>query len=76
MQELLEAGKRPEAQRTERQVQLNRFDGFTEEASRKIAYNDLAFFRAELANELDTSLKAARDRLRRTFLSLIDDEKE
>src|ERR1700688_3176941 len=76
MQELLEAGKRAEAERTEREVRLNRFDGFTEEASRKIAYNDLAFFRAELARELHEAVAQARRRLKATLQRLAEDKQD
>jgi hypothetical protein len=74
MQELLAAAKRAEAERTEREVRLNCFDGFTEVASRKIAYNDLAFFRAELARELHEAVAQERQRLKATLNRLADDE--
>jgi hypothetical protein len=74
MQELLEAGKRAEAERTEREVRLNCFAGFTEEASRRIAYNDLAFFRAELARELHEAVVRERWRLMATLERLAEDE--
>ena len=73
-QELLEAGKRAEAERTEREVRLNCFDGFTEEASRKIAYNDLAFFRTELARELHEAVTQERQRLKATLRRLGEGE--
>jgi hypothetical protein len=76
VQDLLAAARRAEAERVERELELNRFAGFSEEASRKIALNDLAFFRAELARELHESVRETRDRLRQTLLRLIDDETE
>ena len=75
-QELLEAGKRAEAERTEREVRLNCFDGFTEEASRRIAYNDLAFFRTELARELHEAVAQERTKLQSALGRLAERDEE
>ena len=74
MQELLAAGKRAEAERMQREIDLNVVAGFSPEAARKIAVNDLAFFRSELAKELHQSVNDARELLRRTLLRLAEDE--